>query len=104
MARHHTALSSQVPTQSQRVDSSCACGHHQTGSSPGMQSLRVTNWLLLGIVLALFAHLLGMTSTPVLAEMYLPKERMDTCITDHPNEKPIRYLHVVTHTFSGDSR
>ncbi len=69
-----------------------------------MTSLRVTNWLLVGIFFVLFAHLLEMVSTPALAIPYSPTPLIDFCITEHPNEKPSHYLHVVTHNFSGDAR
>ena len=67
------------------------------------QDLRVTNWLLLGILLALVAHLgLQLSSTPVTAEMYLPTDPILQASTKLPSEKPFRYIHVVTHNFSGD--
>ena len=63
-----------------------------------MSSLRVTNGLLLGILLALVAHLaLEVISTPVLAETF----KLDQCITPYANEKPASYVHVVTHDFAG---
>ena len=64
-----------------------------------MGSPRVTNWLLLGIWLALTAHLgLALLSNPVIAETF----KLDTCVTVFPNEKPASYVHVVTLNFSGD--
>ena len=65
-----------------------------------MSSLRATNWLLLGIFLALVAHLLGVSEMlpPVVAETL----RLDQCITTRPADKPTSYVHVVTHNFSGD--
>lgn len=65
-----------------------------------MGSRRVTNWLLLGIFLALLAHLLGVSNalTPVVAETLF----LDQAITTKPNDKPASYVHVVTHSFSGD--
>jgi hypothetical protein len=63
-----------------------------------MRELRTTNWLLLGILLALLAHpALRMGAGEVLAETF----QLDACITQKPNEKPASYLHVVTHDFSG---
>ena len=65
-----------------------------------MKSLRTTNWLLLGIFLALLAHLgvrLGLPTA--IAETF----KLDTCVTAFPNDKPASYLHVVPHSFSGDS-
>ena len=70
-----------------------------------MSTLRVTNWLLLGIFLMLLAHLvLRDGSSAVLAANELPRlpqARTEYCVTDHPNEKPLSYLHVVTHPFTG---
>lgn len=66
-----------------------------------MNSLRVTNWLLLGIFLVLIAHLAVRLGIPsAIAETF----RLDTCITESPNDKPATYVHVVTHNFAGDSR
>ena len=63
-----------------------------------MSDLRTTNWLLLGILLALMGNLaLKMGAGEVLAETF----HLDSCITQKPNEKPATYLHVVTHDFSG---
>lgn len=59
-----------------------------------MTSLRTTNWLLLIIAAALLGHLgWALVSQPVMAETF----RLDTCITDRPSERPVAYLHVVTH-------
>lgn len=59
-----------------------------------MGSVRVTNWLLLVIALALWAHLgLALVGQPVVADTF----RLDSCITDRPSERPVTYLHVVTH-------
>ena len=91
-----TAPSSHPPRQPDGADDPSACCHHASRRA-GMHSLRMTNWLLLGIFLTLLAHLLEMMSTPALAEVYLPKERIDSCITEHPNDKPSHYLHVVIH-------
>lgn len=64
-----------------------------------MNTLRATNWLLLGILLALVARL-GLQLLPTaIAETF----KLDTCVTAFPNDKPASYLHVVPHTFSGDS-
>jgi len=61
-----------------------------------MSSLRVTNWLLLGIFLVLLGHLLSGTGLPtVIAETL----RLDQCITSRPADKPVSYLHVVAHPF-----
>jgi len=68
-----------------------------------MTSLRVTNWLLLGILVALLAHLgWNLDSTPALAGPYTAQEAIAAAITDRPSDKPARYLHVVTHNFAGD--
>lgn len=65
-----------------------------------MGSLRATNWLLLGIFAVLLAHLFGLSDAlpTVVAETL----RLDQCITTKPNDKPLSYVHVVTHAFSGD--
>ena len=63
-----------------------------------MRDLRTTNWLLLGILLALLGHLaLKLGAAPALAETF----QLDSCITQKPNEKPASYLHVVSHNLSG---
>ncbi len=63
-----------------------------------MGDLRTTNWLLLGILLALLGNLaLKMGAAEVLAETF----QLDTCITQKANEKPASYVHVVTHDFAG---
>jgi hypothetical protein len=65
-----------------------------------MKTLRMTNWLLFGIWLALLAHLgvrLGLPAA--IAETF----KLDTCVTAFPNDKPESYVHVVAHNFSGDS-
>ena len=69
-----------------------------------MSSLRVTNWLLLGICVMLLAHLMmGQGAVPpAQAQPYPALSRADWCVTDRPNEKPTSYLHVVTHNFAGD--
>lgn len=65
-----------------------------------MTSLRVTNWLLLGVFLVLLAHLLvGQGSVPPVGAETL---KLDQCITSVPNAKPSSYVHVVTHNFAGD--
>jgi hypothetical protein len=59
-----------------------------------MASLKLTNLVLLVIAAALLGHLgLALVNQPVLAETF----RLDTCITDRPNDRPAAYLHVVTH-------
>jgi hypothetical protein len=64
-----------------------------------MARRRVTNWLLLGIFLALLAQVgLQISATPVLAETF----KLDTCITSLPNDRPDSYVHVVTHPPAGD--
>ena len=70
-----------------------------------MGSLRVTNWLLLGVFVVLLAHLLGIGQgavPPAHAQPYTALSRADQCVTDRPNDKPTSYLHVVTHNFAGD--
>ena len=68
-----------------------------------MKSLRTTNWLLFGILFALLARLvLDTLSTTAMAGPYAAKPLIDWCITEHPNEKPAQYLHVVSHNFSGN--
>lgn len=63
-----------------------------------MKNLRTTNWLLLGILLALLGHLaVKVGAGEVLAETF----QMDSCITQKPHEKPASYLHVVTHDLAG---
>ncbi len=63
-----------------------------------MNDFRTTNWLLLGILLALLGNLaLKMGAGEALAETF----QLDSCITQKPNEKPSTYLHVVTHDLSG---
>ena len=70
----------------------------QRRSHPIRHDLRVTNWLLLGILLALVAHLgVQLGAIPVLAETF----KLDTCVTPMPNDKPLSYVHVVTHNFAG---
>ena len=64
-----------------------------------METRRMTNWLLFGILLALLAELgQRWISPPVMAETF----HLDHCITQKPNEKPAAYVHVVTHDFAGD--
>lgn len=59
-----------------------------------MNSPRLTNALLLIIALALAARLgLALAESPAVAETF----KLDSCITQTLNEKPIAYLHVVTH-------
>jgi hypothetical protein len=66
-----------------------------------MSSLRLTNWLLVGIFLALVAHLgIRLAIPSVIAETF----KLDTCVTASPNDKPATYVHVVTHNFAGDSQ
>ena len=75
-----------------------------------LSTLRLTNWLLLGLLLALLAHVgwQGGRSTPGHAdaeeETTFRKafRTADDCITTFPNEKPNCYTHVVTHNFAGD--
>ena len=64
-----------------------------------METIRATNWLLLGIFLMLLAHLVIRSgAAPAVAETL----RLDNCITTFPQDKPSGYVHVVTHTFAGD--
>ena len=59
-----------------------------------MTTLRMTNWLLVGILLIVaadFAVRLGIPAA--VAETF----KLDTCITPLPDDKPSSYLHVVTH-------
>lgn len=64
-----------------------------------MGDVRTTNWLLLGILLALLGHVaIRLGPAPALAETL----RLDNCITTFPQDKPSGYVHVVTHTFAGD--
>ncbi len=64
-----------------------------------MNDLRLTNWLLLGILVALVAHLaIRLGTTPVIAETF----KLDQAITGFPNEEPDAYVHVVEHDFAGD--
>lgn len=65
-----------------------------------MGSLRATNWLLLGIFLALLSHLCGLSN--LLPSVVAETLRLDQCITSKPNDKPLSYVHVVSHTFSGE--
>ena len=59
-----------------------------------MGSLRTTNRLLLGILLALAADVAIRLDVPAaLAETF----QLDTCITARPHDKPASYVHVVTH-------
>ena len=59
-----------------------------------MSSIRLTNVLLLIIAGALLGHLLlGALDRSVEAETF----RLDSCITDRPSDRPVAYLHVVTH-------
>ncbi len=65
-----------------------------------MNTRRTTNWLLLGILLALltgFFRASGGFETSAEAETF----RLDHCITGKANEKPAAYLHVVSHDLSG---
>ncbi|MBI3332488.1 MAG: hypothetical protein HYZ93_00135 [Candidatus Omnitrophica bacterium] len=60
-----------------------------------MISPRLTNLLLGLIALASLAHLaFALLDRPVMAETF----RLDSCITEKPNQKPLAYLHVVTHS------
>ena len=64
-----------------------------------MNTHRMTNWLLFGILLALLMDFgQRWTSSPAVAETF----QLDHCITEKPNEKPAAYLHVVTHDFGGN--
>jgi hypothetical protein len=60
-----------------------------------METTRWTNWLLLGILMVLTAHLgLRFLDGPVaVAETF----QLDNCITLSPGEKPEGYVHVVSH-------
>ena len=64
-----------------------------------MESRRMTNWLLFGILLALLANLgQQWLNTPAIAETF----QLDHCITQKAHEKPEAYVHVVTHDFAGE--
>ena len=65
-----------------------------------MGSLRVTNWLLLGLFLVLLAQMLGLSD--ILPAVVAETLRLDQCITTKPQDKPASYVHVVTHGFSGE--
>ena len=65
-----------------------------------MGSLRVTNWLLLGLFLVVLAQLLGLSD--ILPTVVAETLRLDQCITTKPQDKPTSYVHVVTHGFSGE--
>ena len=67
-----------------------------------MASLCVTNWLLLGILLALAAHLSREWGSTAALAGVLPLEPISAAITTRPNDKPVGYVHVVPHSFSGD--
>ena len=63
-----------------------------------MGTMRLTNWLLLGILLALLAHLgMRFDQGVAMAETF----QLDRCITSLSQERPEAYLHVVTHRFAG---
>ena len=64
-----------------------------------MNTRRMTNWLLFGILLSLLMDFgQRWISPPAVAETF----QLDHCITEKPNEKPAAYLHVVTHDFGGN--
>ena len=58
-----------------------------------MNDLRVTNWLLAGILGALLCQILLQQERPVSADTL----RLDFCITEKMTETPQQYLHVVPH-------
>ena len=64
-----------------------------------METRRMTNWLLFGILLALLMDFgQRWISPPAVAETF----QLDHCITEKANEKPAAYVHVVTHDFAGN--
>lgn len=64
-----------------------------------MGTRRMTNWLLLGILLVLLADLgRHQVSSVAVAETF----KMDSCITSLPGRRPEAYVHVVTHDFAGE--
>lgn len=62
-----------------------------------METTRVTNGLLLGILLALVAHL-GARFLDGREEAVAETFQLDNCITASAGEKPQGYVHVVTHS------
>ena len=58
-----------------------------------MNDPRLTNWLLMGILVLLVFQICARMERPVEAETL----RLDDCITERANETPRQYLHVVTH-------
>ncbi len=58
-----------------------------------MSDLRVTNWLLAGILAAMVFQLFMRPDRSAQADTF----RIDGCITDKMSETPQQYLHVVTH-------
>jgi hypothetical protein len=59
-----------------------------------MQKIKITDALLLLILLALILNILiRIPVTRATADTF----RLDDCITTAPDEKPVAYLHVVNH-------
>ena len=58
-----------------------------------MDNVRVTNWLLVGILVVLLLQMLGRSEPVAQADTFL----IDNCVTSKPSETPQQYLHVVTH-------
>ena len=73
-----------------------------------MEKLRVTNWLLVGILLTLLARLGRevLDATVVFAATdegpYHALSLTEWCVTKKANDKPKMYLHVVTHNYAGE--
>ena len=58
-----------------------------------MSDVRMTNWLLAGILVVLLLQMLGRSEPVAHADTFL----IDNCVTSKPTETPQQYLHVVTH-------
>ena len=59
-----------------------------------MQKMKITDWLLLLVLLALIINiLLKIPVSKATADTF----RLDDCITSQPDDKPAAYLHVVNH-------
>ena len=58
-----------------------------------MSNQSLTNWLLLGILIVLAAHLFEKGENLALADTF----RLDDCITARITDTPSQYLHVVVH-------
>ena len=73
-----------------------------------MSDLRTTNWLLLGILMALLVHLGRevLDAAVVFADAdggpYHALSLTEWCVTKKANDKPKMYLHVVTHNYAGE--